>query len=163
MAGGLNTMLQEFLKIDSILVVGETRTFETLIKELCLAMLPALRAAEPEKLSGEALAKAVLHREQAASTAVGFGCAIPHAAVASLAGTAVGMALLKKPLAMATPDSEKVDIVFLMLGPVSDARTHLKLLSKIARVLHSQDAREKIRACKDPKQVWEVVSGLDED
>jgi mannitol/fructose-specific phosphotransferase system IIA component (Ntr-type) len=99
---------------------------------------------------GELLFRDVMAREAEASTCLGYGCAVPHAHSAALDKTLLAIARLKPPLAMETPDGKPVSLVFLMAGPKDSAGLHLKLLSKLARLLHDVALRDALETAATP-------------
>lgn len=155
MAGGLRMHLLDYVSEDSVFLLEITTTFESIIDTVARVIAPKVGC------STESITSAIKQREQASSTAIGLGCAVPHAALPQAVHTAVGAALLKKPLAIATPDDIAVDIVFILVGPSQEARIHLKLLSKIARILHDDETRAKIRSCQTVQEFIKILESGD--
>jgi mannitol/fructose-specific phosphotransferase system IIA component (Ntr-type) len=100
----------------------------------------------------EELVADILAREQLASTCLGFGCAVPHAHSAGLETTYIGAARLSPPLVDETPDDQPVTLMFLLVGPPGRASLHLKLLSKLARLLHDGELRDKLLGATTQKE-----------
>lgn len=109
---------------------------------------------EPE--AARALAAELRAREKLGPTAIGHGVAIPHAYLKLLPRSTVAFARLREPVAYATPDGAPVDLLFLLAGPESAQRDHLRLLAHIVRILHDTrlldelrraDTAEAARAC----------------
>jgi mannitol/fructose-specific phosphotransferase system IIA component (Ntr-type) len=97
------------------------------------------------------LYKDVLSREELCVTALGLGCAVPHALSAAMDKTLMAAAILNEGIDFKAPDDEPVTIVLMMVGPESGARIHLKLLSKIARLLHIEEFRQELLQSKTPE------------
>lgn len=110
-----------------------------ILRILVDALAGADRVPDPEKLLEDVLA-----REEEASTALGFGCAVPHVHSEGVEKTVMAAALLAEPLDFGAEDGEPVSLVLMMAGPANRARGHLKLLSKLARFLHDPDFRERL-------------------
>jgi mannitol/fructose-specific phosphotransferase system IIA component (Ntr-type) len=94
---------------------------------------------------------AVLEREQALSTGLGCGVAIPHgrAAVPALC-MAAGVTAV--PLDWAAADGEPVRLLFLVVGPHAAAGEHIKALARIARLLRHDALRERLIDCRTPQE-----------
>lgn len=88
----------------------------------------------------------IMAREQLASTAIGEGIAVPHALSDAMQGTVMAVLRLKSPIEYNAPDGKPVDLFFIMAGPKNDTAYHLKLLSKLARLLHDPHFREQARS-----------------
>lgn len=87
----------------------------------------------------------IMAREQLASTAIGEGIAVPHALSESMQSTVMAVIRLKHPIDFNAPDGKPVDLFFIMAGPKNDTAYHLKLLSRLARLLHDPHFREQAR------------------
>ena len=149
--------LLDYLSKDSVFMLDTIASFDSMIDIAGRVLAPKVGC------STENVTTAIIQREQASSTAIGLGCAIPHAVLPQAVGTVCGVVLLKQPLQIATPDGIDVDIVFILLGPAQEARNHLKLLSKIARILHNDETRTKIRACKTVQEFITIIENCDAD
>jgi fructose-specific phosphotransferase system IIA component len=88
-------------------------------------------------------------RELLSSTGIGEGVAVPHALCDSIGETVMSVLRLAEPIDFASVDGQPVDLVFLMAGPRGDTANHLKLLSKLARLLHDEEFRKAARAAAD--------------
>jgi fructose-specific phosphotransferase system IIA component len=99
----------------------------------------------------------VIAREKLGSTCIGSGCAVPHAHSVGLRETSLAAVRLAEPLACETPDGQPVDLFFLMVGPPHHAATHLKLLSKLARLLHDEHLRTDLRSASDAEQFIQAI------
>ncbi|MBL7007184.1 MAG: PTS sugar transporter subunit IIA [Spirochaetia bacterium] len=108
------------------------------------------------------LVKDIMEREELASTCLGFGCALPHAHSPILKTTAIAAARLDPPLNFKAPDDEPVELVFLMVGPENSAVLHLKLLSKLVRLLHDAGFREELLKAETPEAFHQLICRKDE-
>lgn len=107
------------------------------------------------------LFKDIMKREELASTGLGFGCAVPHAHSAALDKTVVSVARLSHPLDFGSPDGELVRLVFLMAGPKDSAGLHLKLLSKLARLLHDPQLRQELMTVETADAFCQLICERD--
>jgi mannitol/fructose-specific phosphotransferase system IIA component (Ntr-type) len=101
--------------------------------------------------------KDILSREQLGSTCIGAGCAVPHAHSVGLTETSLAAARLAEPLTAETPDGQPVDLVFLLIGPPHHAATHLKILSKLARLLHDDTLRTDLRNAINAEEFIQAI------
>ena len=103
------------------------------------------------------LARDVLEREKLMPTGLGEGCAVPHAQSAGASRTAVAAAVLARPVDFGAPDDRGARLVFLIAGPPDSAAAHLKLLARLARLLHDPDFREVALASRDGAALRSLV------
>ena len=101
--------------------------------------------------------KAVLDREKIMTTGVGNGIAIPHCKDSSCPNFAVAMGLHKKGLNFESIDKKKVRIVFLLVGPENNPGLHIKLLSRISRLMSNEDLRDELLDCKTAKDALNLL------
>ncbi len=99
---------------------------------------------------------AVFEREEIMSTGVGKSLAIPHGKVKSIEENLASFAILKEPLDYDSIDGEPVQMVFLLVGPESKHTVHIKLLSRISRLMNSVSFRESLGKCGSPEEIHEA-------
>ncbi len=97
-------------------------------------------------------------RERLGSTGFGSGVAIPHGKLKKLEHVFLGLMVLNEPVEYDAPDGEPVDIVFVLLVPEEGSADHLKLLACVARVSRNPDMLQRIRASKDPRAIYKIIS-----
>ncbi len=100
--------------------------------------------------------EAVLQREQVMSTGVGKGIAIPHAKMEQVDGHFAVFARLKNPIEFGAVDDEPVRLVFLLVGGHKKSGIHIKLLSKISRLLNHDNFRNQLLKASDDHSVIEL-------
>ena len=104
----------------------------------------------PEGLDREALADALLSREEVMSTAIGNGIAIPHVrrfGSESLKTDAVYIAYLFEPIDWKAPDGAPVHTLFLVLA--ADETRHLRILAQIAKLASDEQFVEFLKTMPD--------------
>lgn len=109
-----------------------------------------------DRVSEEQLGRirtAVLQREEIMSTGVGKGLAIPHGKASGLEESYASFALLNEPIEFDSIDGEPVRIVFMLVGPESRNSMHIKLLSRISRLMNNDGFREKLLECETPEEI----------
>jgi PTS system nitrogen regulatory IIA component len=84
-------------------------------------------------------------REKLGSTALGYGIAIPHGRIKHLKETACAFFRLKIPTEFDAPDSQPVDLVFILLAPAAATDVHLQILGELAAMFSDEAFRAKLR------------------
>ena len=87
---------------------------------------------------------AVEEREAVLSTGIGFGVAIPHARSAAVRELSVVCGLSPVPVPYDSIDGEPVRLFFLIVGPEASAGQHVKVLSRIARLVRRDNLRQRL-------------------
>lgn len=98
--------------------------------------------------------RAVFEREKIMSTGVGKNLAIPHGKVASVDEHLASFALLKNPIEFDSIDGKPVDMAFLLIGPEKKNSTHIKLLSRISRLMNNHSFRETLNGCSTVDDIF---------
>lgn len=104
----------------------------------------------------EAIRQAVLEREKIMSTGVGKGLAIPHGKAAGIQDNYASFAIMKDPIDYEAVDNLPVKMVFLLAGPQTSSSIHIKMLSRISRLMNNNDFRNRLSECSTAKQIIEV-------
>ncbi|MEX0721740.1 MAG: PTS sugar transporter subunit IIA [Balneolaceae bacterium] len=131
-------------------------------KELINSLVDTLKEKVGGKEQLEEIRKAVFEREKIMSTGVGKGLAIPHAKSKIVQENLAAFALLKEPLNFDSIDNEPVRLVFLLVGPQSNNSQHIKLLSRVSRLMNSASFREKILNCNTGDEILEAFQDEEE-
>lgn len=101
----------------------------------------------------DSVREAVLERESIMSTGVGKGLAIPHGKSSMLSETCAAFAKLSSPIEYDAIDSEPVSILFLLAGPESQNSLHIKMLSRVSRLLNNAAFRDKLLQSNDAEAI----------
>lgn len=112
-----------------------------------------------KKLSNRDIAlNAVLERERVMSTGMGEGVAIPHAKTDAVNELVAAFGITKQEVDFQAIDEKPVRMVFLLIGPVDPTGPHLQALSRISRLMHRKDFRDKIVAARSSGEVIEAIA-----
>lgn len=130
-------------------------------KELLNELIELLKPEVSNEQLNE-IRKAVFEREDIMSTGVGKGLAIPHGKAKNIEKNYASFALLKEPVAYESVDEEPVRIVFLLVGPDSKNNIHIKLLSRISRLMNSSEFRNKLMKCESASEIHKVFKDEEE-
>jgi fructose-specific phosphotransferase system IIA component len=115
-----------------------------------------LAAAHPSITDKTKLRNDVLKREKEMSTGIGKNVALPHAKTSAVSAPVLAVAVLKKEIDFAAIDGEPVRLVFLLATPEQMLTQHLKLLSRISRVIGAEATREKMIQATTPEAVLTI-------
>lgn len=110
----------------------------------------------------EPLLAAVLEREQVLSTGIGHGIAIPHAKSPLVTDLVLVAGASPAGVAFDALDGEPVRLFFLLIGPESAAGTHVKALSRIARLVRRESVREALLAAQSGAAFHQILVEAEE-
>ncbi len=99
----------------------------------------------PDDLMAAAdLLLAVEEREAVLSTGIGHGVAIPHGRSGRVNDVRVSAGVTAVPIEFGSLDGSPVRLFFLLVGPASEAGTHVRALSRISRLVRQPLVRERL-------------------
>jgi len=99
-------------------------------------------------LDANLIEKAVWEREEALSTGIGNGIALPHARIAELGEPIVAVGISDTGIDFDAPDGKPANVIFLILTPVSDPESQIVITSEIARIFRNPDMAERVLRTK---------------
>jgi fructose PTS system EIIBC or EIIC component len=98
----------------------------------------------------------VFEREKLVSTGVGKGFAIPHGKSDDIKDIVAAFAILAEPIDFDSIDSEKVQFIFLLVGKDSMLNTHIKLLSRISRLMNKDEFRDNLLKAQNKSELLQI-------
>lgn len=104
----------------------------------------------------EDMRNSVLEREKIMSTGVGKGFAIPHAKTNGVSDIIAAFAKLEKPIDFQALDEQPVNLVFLLIGKENLVGPHIKLLSRISRMMNKDKFRESLAKASTAEEVYSL-------
>ncbi|MCX6137340.1 MAG: PTS sugar transporter subunit IIA [Ignavibacteriales bacterium] len=104
----------------------------------------------------EKVRTAIFEREKIMSTGVGNGFAIPHGKTDAVSDVVAAFAVTAEAIDYESLDEQPVRLIFLLVGKDSMVGPHIKLLSRISRLMNKEDFRAKLLVATSPKAVMEV-------
>ena len=131
------------------------------MEQVCRELVELL-ASEHHILDTERLLREILERESLATTCIGTGTAVPHAHSDTVKQSLIAAARLAPAADLGAPDGVPVTLVFLLVGPPSKAMVHLKLLSKLARLLHDHSFKDRLLTCTSAEQFHTLMCTQEE-
>ena len=118
----------------------------------------AAKAAASLGLPADQVTSHLLKREELGSTGIGKGIAIPHARLPDLKRPYGLLAKLKQGIEFDAIDGQAVDVVFVLLLPAAVESEALAALALVARTLRSPDTLARLRAAKNPAELYAAMA-----
>lgn len=125
-------------------------------KRQALALVSDL-AARNLGLDSATLCEALVAREEAGSTGVGYGVAVPHARVEGLDRMRGVFLRLDHPVAFEAVDDQPVDLIFALFAPAKAGAEHLRALARVSRLLRQADLREQLRQTRTADAIYALL------
>ena len=116
-------------------------------------------AAKQLSLPSQVVFEAILTREKMGSTGIGNGIAIPHGKLEEDTMRAVGVFVqLETPIAFDAIDNQPVDLLFALLVPADQTKTHLHTLSLVAKRLADKTICRRLRAAQSDQELYKIIT-----
>ena len=115
-----------------------------------------LVANSPKVLDKEKVRKAIFERERIMSTGVGNGFAIPHGKTDAVTDIVAAFAVTAEPIDYQSLDEKPVRLVFLLVGKDNLVGPHIKLLSRISRLMNKEDFRKRLLTQQTAREIIEM-------
>ena len=109
-------------------------------------------------LSRALITDSLFARERLGSTGLGHGVAIPHGRIKGLKEAVGALLRLRHPIAFDSPDSQPVNLIFVLLVPEKATDLHLQILSELAQMFSDKALREKLLTETDPAAIHRLIS-----
>jgi PTS system nitrogen regulatory IIA component len=109
-------------------------------------------------LADSEILDALIEREQAGSTGVGQGVAVPHARLEGLDRMAGVFIKLETPVPFDSVDDRPVDLLFALFAPRDAGVEHLRALAKVSRLLRQSELREQLRQARTADAIYALLS-----
>jgi len=143
--------VHELLDIKYILTEFNSENKDNVINELV-----DLLNGDPRIVDLEEVRKCVFEREEKMSTGVGKGFAIPHGKTNSVTDILAAFGKSKTPIEYNSLDGEPVHLVFLLIGKENLVAKHIKLLSRISRLMNNEEFRKKLIEAQSPDSILRI-------
>lgn len=125
-------------------------------KEDIINALVDLIGASPKVLDIEKVRTAIFEREKLMSTGVGNGFAIPHGKTDAVSDIVAAFAVTSEPIDYQSLDEKPVRLVFLLVGKDNMVGPHIKLLSRISRLMNKEQFRERLLGLETSREILET-------
>ncbi len=104
-------------------------------------------------LDFEKMKESVLEREKIMSTGVGKGFAIPHGKTSGVKEILAAFGKSTKLIEYDSLDGKPVQLIFLLIGRENMVSAHIKLLSRISRMMNRDEFRQKLIDAKSTAEI----------
>ncbi len=121
------------------------------------------RCGRISKASCQKIARAVIKREDEASTGIGRGVAVPHVKHSDVKEHVAVIGCSSEGINFVSLDKQPVYSVILLLSPTDDPDRHLQAMEIIFRNLQKDDFRRFLRQAQTVEDIREVILDADED
>ncbi len=150
----------DFICFEAIIPELKTRDRNGVIRELVSALY---KAGQLGKGNCEEIIKAVIKRENEASTGMGKGVAVPHVkhkvvkdVVATIGQSSVG-------IDFSSLDKQPVYSVILIISPVNNPDKHLQVMESVFKHLQEEKFRRFLRQSKEAAEIEDLLREADEN
>jgi fructose-specific phosphotransferase system IIA component len=150
--------LHELLKKEFVIADLKGNSKEEVINELIDLYKNDNRVTDIEKVRDS-----VLEREKIMSTGVGKGFAIPHGKTNYVNEILASFGKTKKPIDYQALDGQPVHLVFLLVGKDNMVSTHIKLLSRISRMMNKEDFRNRLLEAGSNEDIVNIFKDEEEN
>jgi fructose-specific phosphotransferase system IIA component len=139
--------LSDLCREDRVLIPILSGDKDSILKE----MVTVLEKQGAIKNSTEIL-NLLQERERELTTAIGSGVAIPHTRPLEVPEPLLVFGRTYRPVDFQALDGEPVRLIFLLITPKGNISLHLKLLSRISRLLNGEALRRTLLEVRTPKE-----------
>jgi fructose PTS system EIIBC or EIIC component len=150
--------LHELLKKEFVIADLKGNSKEDVINELIDLYKNDNRITDIEKVRDS-----VLEREKIMSTGVGKGFAIPHGKTNYVNEILAAFGKTKSPIDYQALDGQPVHLVFLLVGKDNMVSTHIKLLSRISRMMNKEEFRNMLLEAESSEDIVNIFKDEEEN
>ena len=108
------------------------------------------------------ITRAVIKRENEASTGMGKGVAVPHVKHKTVKDVVAAIGQCSAGLDFSALDKQPVYSVILLISPANEPDKHLQAMENIFRNLQYEKFRSFLRQCRNAEQVEDLLREADE-
>ena len=112
---------------------------------------------------GKEIIKAVIKRENEASTGMGKGVAVPHVKHGAVKDVMAAVGHSDPGIDFAALDEQPVYSVILLISPVETPDKHLQAMEKVFKHLQKEKFRKFLRQCRAPDRLKDLLNEADEN
>jgi mannitol/fructose-specific phosphotransferase system IIA component (Ntr-type) len=149
----------DFVCLDATILELESKERDKVIIELISALDGAGKLG---KGKGPEIGKAVIKREEEASTGMGKGIAVPHVKHKAVKEVVAAIGQSSRGIDFSALDKQPVYSVILLISPAGDPDNHLQAMEKIFRHLQQDRFRKFLRQARTVDQIKDLLQEADE-
>lgn len=143
----------DVLDRSSVLVQLDAHTKDDVLNRMIDVLKPSLKVKDIEEIR-----RAVFEREKIMSTGIGNGFALPHGKTKAVESTIGVFATLKEPVDFHALDNQPVQMIFMLIGQEHGVGTHLRLLSRISRLMTNANFRQRLMSATNAEEAYDIFS-----
>jgi fructose-specific phosphotransferase system IIA component len=144
--------LAELLESGTIKLELEARRKNEALQEMVELLYRAGKIDDPT-----AALDGLIEREKLTTTGIGSGIAIPHLLTEEPRETVMAFGRKREGLRFDSVDDQPVTLVFLIIGAKHQKYAHLRLLSRLSRLLHDSNFRQALIDASTADEVLQVI------
>jgi mannitol/fructose-specific phosphotransferase system IIA component (Ntr-type) len=148
----------DFVCFEAIIPELEAKDRDGVIREIVNALDKAGRLG---KNNADKIIRAVIKRENEASTGMGKGIAVPHVKHKLVKEVVAAVGQSSKGLDFSALDKQPVYSVILLVSPEDDPEKHLQAMEKIFRHLQQEKFRKFLRQSQTAAQIEDLLREAD--
>lgn len=150
---------EDFVCFEATIADLEATDRDGVIAELVAALVQAGRL--PEELRVP-ITKAVIKRENEASTGMGKGVAVPHVKHPAIDDVIAVVGQTDAGIDFVALDEQPVYSVILLISPAGDSDKHLQAMESIFKHIQKEKFRKFLRQCRTPEKLEDLLNEADE-
>jgi len=151
---------EDFVCFKATLPTLQATDRDGVIAELVAALVQAGRV--PAELADE-ITKAVIKRENEASTGMGKGVAVPHVKHAAVTDVMAVIGQTDAGIDFAALDEQPVYSVLLVVSPVDNPDRHLQAMENVFKHLQEEKFRKFLRQSQTPEAFEDLLREADDN
>ncbi len=141
--------ITDILHKNSILVHRQIETKEAALTLMIQALAESGQITDPTEVQ-----RVVWEREAIMSTGIGKGFALPHGKTNSVADTVGCFLTLAAPINFDALDGLPVNTIFMLIGRENTVGTHLRMLSRISRLMNNDSFRSEVQSAGSSDEIY---------
>ncbi len=149
---------EDFVCFEATISELDAKDRDGVIKELINSLDKAGRLGKGNK---DKIARAVIKRENEASTGLGKGIGVPHVKHKSVKDVIAAIGQSSKGVDFAALDKQPVYSVILLLSPIDNPDKHLQVMEKIFGHLQQEKFRKFLRQSQTAEQIEDLLKEAD--
>ena len=152
------THLSSLLKPEHVVLEIKSGKKKAIIAELLETLVKTGHVSDPAGLAAE-----LMEREDLSSTGIGEGVAIPHTLSEIMRETVMAFGRSAKGLDFDAVDGAPVHLFFLIAGRPEAGIEHLRILSRLSRLLRDRAFREQLMRAGEPGEIPEIFEKSEDE
>jgi mannitol/fructose-specific phosphotransferase system IIA component (Ntr-type) len=150
----------DFICFEAIIPELKTRDRNGVVRELVSALY---KAGQLGKGNCEEIIKAVIKRENEASTGMGKGVAVPHVKHKVVKDVVATIGQSSAGIDFSSLDKQPVYSVILIISPVNNPDKHLQVMESVFKHLQEEKFRKFLRQSKEAAEIEDLLREADEN